>query len=109
MHILSPRLVTVALNVENRIMLILEKGDVGSYAIPMENIPLIATFLHLVILRRHRTGIGRTTTVTSINRLNAPRKRSKDLWFPHVPLIVLSQLYSEGRHNRQHATTRTAK
>lgn len=71
----------------------------GAYTIPSPNIPLSINFLLNAIWSPHSTGIGRTTTHTSSNRLKIPRYRSSDFSFPHVPPgMTLFQLYANGRH-----------
>lgn len=49
-----------------------------TYIMPNINMLLNVTFLPTAICKPHSTGIGSTTTVTSISRLKMPMKRSSD-------------------------------
>jgi len=50
-----------------------------SYPVPIPKMVLRAIFLLIAIFRPQRTGMGKTTTMASRNRLRIPMKRSKDI------------------------------
>ena len=61
-----------------QIRIFLSIGSRDTYITPSPNIMLRTIFLPTAICKPHNTGIGSTTTVTSIRRLNIPMNKSSD-------------------------------
>lgn len=99
MHVLYSRLAKIL----SRLVLRMLSGE--SYTPPRPKIVMNVTFLYVAICRLYSSGIGVTSTTTSVRRFMTPVTVKEVTWFPHDPPgIVWSQLNAKGRHIRHPAS-----
>lgn len=99
MHVLYSRLAKIFSR------LALHRLSCKSYSAPRPKIVMNVTFLYVAICRPYSSGIGVTSTTTSVSRFMIPVTVKEVTWFPHDPPGILwSQLYAKGRHIRHPAS-----